>query len=568
MRTVFKAFFKSDGASPWITLLCLLSANLFGGIGIATLLPLLTIATDSESSSPLVKYAKELFDRVGLQLAIEPLLVIVVLGLALKATLSLVANCYVGYAVTEVTTRLRRKMIPLFFAARWDWFVQQPTGRIMHSVKGLPSTSGAAFGDAARFIAQALETAVYAIIALVVSWKVALAGALAGLVITGLLDRFVRRSRRAGKKQTIRQREIAIIFSNTVANLKALKAMSRHHDLYRLFDHKTLQWRKISRKQVFNREGRTGFQDIIFAFLLGLGAYLALIVWQVPVLELIVIGVVLNRGVRGMGKLQSAFQSVITYDYPFHELQRFTEEIEAAREPNRIGKPATLNHNCRLEGVSFAYQDAPVLKSVDLDISIGKITVLTGPSGAGKTTIADLLLGLLSPKSGRILVDGVSLSEIDVETWRRLIGYVPQESVLLYESILANIQLGDPSISTKDVEEALRSAGAWDFVSERPQGMNAIVGERGQILSGGQRQRLALARAIVHRPKLLILDEVTSALDPETELKTCQLVRELSKDVAVLAITHRPAFLEIADEAYELVDGRLRHLEPLHAAGD
>lgn len=568
MRTVFRIFFKSDGASPWLTLLCLLSASLFGGIGIATLLPLLTIATDSESSSPLVRFSQDLFDRIGLPLAIEPLLVIITVGLALKAALTLAANYYMGYATTEVTARLRRKLIPLSLAARWGWFVQQPSGRLHHALFGLTSSSGTAYGSAARFIAQMLETAAYAVVALIVSWKVALAGALAGLVIAALLDRFVRRTRKAGKKETVRKLELSIIWSNTLGNLKALKAMSRHHDLSRLFDHKILQWRKIARKQVFNREGRTGFQDIIFACLLGMGAYLALIVWQVPVVELIVIAVVLNRGVRGVGKLQSTFQSVVAHEYPFRELQQLMKEVAAAREPYQGGKLATLTHSCRFEGVDFAYSDKPVLTSVNLELSIGKITVLTGPSGAGKTTIADLLLGLLSPDRGRITVDGVPLSELDVESLRRLTGYVPQESVLLHESVLTNIQLGDPTISVKDVEEALHLAGAWEFVSERPRGMNTIVGERGQSFSGGQRQRLALARALVHQPRLLILDEVTSALDPETERSTCELVRDLSKEIAVLAITHRPAFLEIADEAYELVDGRLQQLQPLLAAGD
>jgi ATP-binding cassette subfamily C protein len=182
--------------------------------------------------------------------------------------------------------------------------------------------------------------------------------------------------------------------------------------------------------------------------------------------------------------------------------------------------------------------------------------VLTGPSGAGKTTIADLILGLYQPDEGQVLVDDVPLREIDLASWRSRVGYVPQELVLFHDSIFANVALGDRRIGKAEVQHALEVAGAWDFVRRLPDGVMTHVGESGAKLSGGERQRIALARALVAKPRLLILDEVSSALDPDTEWQICRGIRELAGEMAVLAITHRPAFLEIADVIYRIEAGR------------
>jgi ATP-binding cassette subfamily C protein len=155
-----------------------------------------------------------------------------------------------------------------------------------------------------------------------------------------------------------------------------------------------------------------------------------------------------------------------------------------------------------------------------------------------------------------VLLDGVPLQAIDLQSWRGLVGYVPQELILFHDSIYANVALGDRRIGAAEVREALELAGAWEFVCALPEGMLTEVGEGGAKLSGGQRQRIALARALVGKPRLLILDEVTSALDPDTEWQICRGIRDLAVDMAVLAITHRPAFLEIADLVYRIDDGR------------
>ena len=181
--------------------------------------------------------------------------------------------------------------------------------------------------------------------------------------------------------------------------------------------------------------------------------------------------------------------------------------------------------------------------------------MITGPSGVGKTTLIDLILGLHLPTEGNIFIDGVPLHEISLPFWRRQIGYVAQELILLNDTVAANVSLGDPDLDEAAVSRALEIAGAAGFMGQLGKGLQTVVGDKGARLSGGQRQRINLARALVRRPRLLVLDEVTSALDPDSEREICANIRDLVGETTVLAITHRPAFLEWADIVYRIGEG-------------
>ena len=192
----------------------------------------------------------------------------------------------------------------------------------------------------------------------------------------------------------------------------------------------------------------------------------------------------------------------------------------------------------------------------DICCSAGTST-LSGPSGAGKTTIIDLLIGLYSPSGGKIMIGSRPIEQIDTKAWRKRIGYVPQELSLLHESVRTNISLGDTSISDTDILDAIEKAGAGEFLRSLPDGLDTNVGEMGGKLSGGQRQRISLARALVGNPAVLILDEVTSALDPATEAEIIRNIAALGGDYTIIAITHRPAWTEVADSLYHVSRGQV-----------
>ncbi len=200
------------------------------------------------------------------------------------------------------------------------------------------------------------------------------------------------------------------------------------------------------------------------------------------------------------------------------------------------------------------------MEGASLTIPAREVTALVGMSGAGKTSVADLVLGLVRPSRGEVWIDDLPLAEADLRAWREQVGYVPQDIALFRESVGANVSLGDPAITPSDVEAALGAAGALDFVRALPRGIDTELGERGAGLSGGQRQRLAVARALVRNPALLVLDEATTALDPESEAAICESVRGLRGRVTVLVISHQTALVDLADRVYRIEGGRAKRL--------
>ena len=260
-------------------------------------------------------------------------------------------------------------------------------------------------------------------------------------------------------------------------------------------------------------------------------------------------------------RFRERYQEMIVNESAYWSLQDTLQTVKSERE--EIGgdhKPA-LNQAIQLKNVTFAYDDQPVLQNVSLKFPKGQIITIVGPSGSGKTTLVDLVIGLLRPQQGEVLIDDVPLAEVNLKSWRRMIGYIPQETILLHDTVLNNITLGDPSLSAADAEEALRAAGAWEFVNSMPQAMQSMVGERGGKLYGGQRQRISIARALVHKPKLLILDEATSGLDPESEAAVCDTLQRLRGKLTILAISHQSALVKIADKSYRIRDGKILQAE-------
>ncbi|HEX6405956.1 MAG TPA: ABC transporter ATP-binding protein [Gemmatimonadales bacterium] len=251
----------------------------------------------------------------------------------------------------------------------------------------------------------------------------------------------------------------------------------------------------------------------------------------------------------------------------FDLLDQPPAELEAPGE-----EPARFEREIAFDQVSFRYGTGDlVLSEVSFRMSRGKVVALVGPSGAGKTTAADLLPRFHDPTSGQILMDGVPLTRLTRRSLRALMGVVSQETVLLNDTVLANIAYGSPGATRDQVEDAAKAANASSFIAALPLGYDTMLGERGTRLSGGQRQRIAIARALLRDPPILILDEATSALDTESERLVQQAIERLMHHRTVLVIAHRLATVRNADEIVVLEAGRVvqrgTHEQLLQASG-
>ncbi len=542
---------------------CLLIASAVEGIGFTSAVPLLSVATGLEGSedSPIMTNAREIMTSLNLPMSIGILLSFFIATMILKSLLTFLAMAYVGSTVAEFSTKLRLQIVKNIFNVRWSYFVHNPIGRITVAVGAQAASASEAYRLTATMIAGTIQSLAFLTVAFFISWPLALAAIAVGLFIVVCLHVLVRIARKTGIRLNQYGRELSIFLTDTLINIKPLRAMTRHSAFSQLLERKVNSLKKAMRRNIISKEGLKYGQEILVTLILGVGCYLAIIVWEIPIIELGVVGILLEKTTNNITKIQRTYQEAITHERPYIEVRELVNETAAMPEKNPGMATATLEQGCRLQDIKFSYDDKDVLHEVSLEIPARGITVLTGPSGSGKTTIADIILGLHTPTSGTVLIDGKPLHEIELGSWRHLIGYVPQDLVLFHDTLHANLTLGDPDIKDDDVRQALETAGAWDFINAMPEGIMSVAGQQGTKLSGGQRQRIAIARALVLKPRLLILDEVTSALDTRIEREICENIRNLSHDITIFAITHRPTLLEFADRVYAIKDGMVEEVK-------
>ena len=562
MLNVLKIFFRAEETRPLIVLACLVLAGLAQGIGISSLLPTLTHLTGgvTENSSPFNEAFMNAMESIGLTPDITTLVILVVGGLSAKAVLSFFALSYVGFSMAHVATHMRSRLIGHLLSARWGYYTDQKVGMIANRISNDATRAGLAYQTAAKFLAVSIEVVIFAMVALAISPLLAIACIGTGVVMVLLLATLTKVSRRSGYKQTDKTAELVTYVTDALNNIKPLKAMDRQSSFAELFNKKIRFLNKSIRRQVLASQGMTHGKELIIFNAVGAGVYVA-VVWKIPLPELMVMSAIFYNVIGVIGKAQQFLQRSAELESAYIRLTELIDDAAANREPNPGKLTPTLEQGCSFKNVTFAHADVPVIHGVNLEIPVGEITVLQGPSGAGKTTLIDLLTGLYSPDEGEVTVDGASLDQIDLRQWRHMIGYVPQELALLHDTVLLNVTLGDESLTEEDARKALVQADAWDFVSSLPDGLMTVVGERGMKFSGGQRQRIAIARALVTKPKLLILDEVTSALDPNSEAEICRNVQNLADAYTIVAITHRDAWADIATQLYRLDYGKLTSVE-------
>jgi ATP-binding cassette subfamily C protein len=549
-------------------LLALLLAGIVEGFGLTALMPLLGMAFSSQPQAAALQPPAAAGNDAGVGQAVtrvlavfglEPgagvLLLVIVVAIALKSALVLVAQKRVGYTVAQVATELRLSLLRALLISRWGYFLRQPVGSLANAMATEATRAANAYLCGALMTANLIQALVYIVIALMISWRATLACSVASIIILFILSRLIRKARRAGVRQTEVFQSLLAHLTDSLQSIKPLKSMAREGAADAMLQTETRRLNKALRKQVFAKEALRALQEPMIIGFLALGLYVAMIYFQLSLASVTVLVFLLARLMSQMGRVQRHYQKMMISESAYWSLQDKIEEARNHHETTLGGQEPVLKRAIRMDGVSFGYEELTVLENASLSFPAGSFTTIVGPSGAGKTTVVDLLIGLLRPQKGEIWVDDLSLADIDIRRWRRMIGYVPQETLLLHDSVKVNVTLGDPSLKAADVERALRAAGAWDFVAAMPQGMDSSVGERGGMLSGGQRQRIAIARALVHDPALLILDEATSALDPESELAIGRTLQQLSGKLTIVAISHQQALMQTADRTYRLQNG-------------
>ena len=553
-----------------LVLLTLTAASLAEGVGFASLLPLLNIilgddarngaladATETGPASGISDWLLGVANSIGLTMTLPMILLLVVMCISLKGLLRFLALRYAGFVLADVGAEMRIDVVRSTLKARWQYFITHPIGKFANAMGIEASKAAGTYTTACDMFAAIIPAVIFVILSFIVSWQVALIAVFFAVFMIVVLRMFIAIARRAGEQQMRALQTLNARLVDALQGIKPLKAMARESNVASLLEADIRRLADGYRLSVTAKQAINNIQEPLIVIAIALGFLFAIRFSDLAIAELILLAVLFHRTASSVGRFQGSYQTLVANTPFFWAIRNRYLEAENARETTDTGAQQDFAKEVRFEDVSFAYADEFVLDGISLEIPVGQLTAMVGPSGSGKTTVADLVCGLQRASRGCITIDGFPVENLDLNHWRGQIGYVPQELFLFHESVLTNITLGDPTLGYDAAEAALRQAGGWDFVAALPEGLETIVGERGTRLSGGQRQRIAIARALVRKPRLLILDEATSGLDPETEAAICATLKSLTPALTILAISHQPAIIDVADRIYRLQNGRL-----------
>jgi len=468
------------------------------------------------------------------------------------------------------TNHLRTRLYRAIGRASWSFLMQCRSTRMGHVL----TVDIERVGQGTHFFLELLVLGGLVIAHVVVAFSLSPMMTVIALLSGGLLMLVlwpqVRRSREMGAALTRDSERVYDSVSEFLAGLKLAKSYRREAHHADVFSSLVEAMQQRMQGFVRSRSGAQAIYQVGAAVTLSMLVYVAAEVLAIPGARLLVLVLVFARLLPLLSQMQRSWQFSVHMLPAYREAKDLLQECDAHLEPKADGAHVRLAHELTLSGVGYRYpgiDGKQALDGVDLTIPAGRITALVGPSGAGKSTVADLLLGLLSPSNGELRVDGQALTEQTMAGWRGSVAYVPQDAFLFCDSIRNNLLWAVSSASVEELWGALEQAGIANVIRELPQGLETLVGERGSRLSGGERQRIAVARALLARPQLLLLDEATSALDAENEQRVLQAVSVAGSETTVVMIAHRwstvagAGFLAVLESGRVVQQGPRRALE-------
>lgn len=552
---------------PVVALLSLIATAL-EGVGITLLIPLFSVLSQDEDAAlegPAAMVAE--FTGIADPATLLTLFAITILGMViLKGVVASARAAFVAWIDGRAGHDIRCALAERLLTAGLAFHIRQDPSRLVNVLAAESWKTSEALRLRFDQISNIVSVTAIAALLLIINWKLTLLVAAGSLVIRFLQKRFVGNAKRLSDEVLSSNRRLAENMVRAIDSMKPIRIFGQQQQELASF----AQASRVVQGGHFRIERFTAIIQsmmevayaVLFLFVM-LGAYIAGV--SLPVI--ITFMVLLYRFEPNLRELSTASVMIASTRASVAEVEWLLTVEDASPEPTGSKIFDRLDGPIRFEEVTFSYSGSagnePVLERVSFEIRPGRVTALIGASGSGKSTIINLLCGLIQPTSGEISIAGTPLSELDLRSWRSRLGMAGQDIDLITMSIRENIAYGLANVSDEAIEEVARQAQIHDFIAQLPHGYDTQVGTRALALSGGQRQRIGLARALLRKPDLLILDEATSAVDGLSEATILKLLVEASWSRTTLVVSHHPSALEFCQDGIVVRDGAVLEAGPL-----
>ncbi len=536
-------------------------SSLTEGVGLLLLVPILGVVSEGQvSANPLIQRLVGVTQGLGLPISLGGLLVFFLILVGLRSTVQYSRERLAAHLQYRVVDGLRLHCFSALMGVEWRWIVGDRKSDHANVLLSDVGRVGVGLNFGIGLLVSLITALAYLSTAFVLSWAMTVLALLSGALVFRLLSGQRRAALALGHSLGRANKAMQGNVQESLAGIKLTKILGNEQRTTEYFVRTT----RNLRQQLLGFTAGTSLSRALFqmggAVLTAFYVYVGITVLNMPLPELAVLVMLLARLIP---MLMNAHQH---YHHWLHAMPAVEEInallVECGREAEPGPDPGQENILIKdlisLDNVTVSYKSRghAALTDVSLSLPVRTTTAIIGPSGAGKSTLADVLVGLLEPDSGRMRIDGETVSGGRRTAWRRSVAYVPQDVFLFHDTVRNNLLWGAPGAGEDELRRALGRAAA-DFVDELPEGLDTVIGDGGVLLSGGERQRLALARALLKMPSLLILDEATSALDTENEARIRKAIEKLHGDLTVVIIGHRLPTLEHADKVMVLEKGRV-----------
>jgi len=445
-----------------------------------------------------------------------------------------------------------------FFNARWHFFNTQRYGSILNTLTREIDGVRSAFVSVGSLFSEFIRAIFFIAVPVYISWKITSIAVILGCLFILPFMLFNRVSYRLGKGRTVSSNKVMELIHESLGAVKVILGYGNHIKYIRRFNEVFSERCNFEIKSHVLKNALPKIFEPFGWMAIIITMYISSEYSKLTIAEMGIIGYALLRLLPMIGGVTKTKNTIVNF-YPSYEQVSYMNRL-ACENIQKTGNSIfnRMVDGFEYKGVSFSYPGHnPVLNDINITIKKGKMTAIVGESGSGKSTLIDLLIGFYEPDKGVIYVDKKPLQGFDIYSFRRHIGYVPQDTILLNDTVKNNLLWSNEKASGKEIIEACKLANADEFIVDLSDGYDTVVGERGVRLSGGERQRIALARALLRKPELLILDEATSALDSRSELLIKSAIENIAHKTTLVVIAHRLSTIVNADYIYVLQKGRI-----------